>query len=163
MQSLLVPTTPDAAASAPNAGAFAFLAPHISPTKGGDLKVGKGSPSPSSAPLATAAGFATSQLPALRALLAELRPRARALAAAAAEDPGLAGGGEADERREYIESTSRRVVMDAVGAAEGEEEGTGLGREVTMEDVRALEKVVGSGALGAGDRTKAGEEGPAAL
>ena len=160
VHSLLTPTSPDAPSSAPSAGALSFLTPHVVPAKAGEPKAagGKGKSSPAAAPLATAAGFATSQLPALQALLAELRPRARALAAVAA-DPPAAGGGDADERRAYIEGTSRRVVRELVGAVEGEEEGAGVGRDVTMEDVRALEKMVGSGTLGAGGDSKEGVEG----
>jgi kinetochore protein Mis12/MTW1 len=91
-------------------------------------------------PLTTSANFVGSQLPALRSLLASLRPRlGRPIAAA--------GDGDRDplqeERRQYIDDVARRVVQDTVGlGAEGDKERE-LGRRIAEEEVRALEGVVG--------------------
>ncbi|KAL9103984.1 MAG: hypothetical protein Q9187_008950 [Circinaria calcarea] len=86
--------------------------------------------------LTSIAQFTTSQLPSLRALLASLRPKLASLRAASAFPSRNA---RAEERREYIESVTGRVVRDYVGE-EGE---SGIvGRRVVGEEVEALEGIV---------------------
>ena len=86
-------------------------------------------------PLTTNAEFATSQLPALRKLVAELRPKMREL------NEGVVGKvdweGKREERRKYIESGVRRVV----GTGRGDGDGVG-GETRTRDEVEGLEGVV---------------------
>ncbi|KAK2793341.1 hypothetical protein FQN52_001478 [Onygenales sp. PD_12] len=95
---------------------------------------------PSHNPITTSTTFILSQLPALRAMLAQLRPKLTSL-------PGPAGRMELDakreERREYIESRTR-MHLERNGEVGGED-GRGVvgGRRVGGKEAQALESVVG--------------------
>ncbi|MCJ1402975.1 hypothetical protein MMC11_006197 [Xylographa trunciseda] len=112
-------TNPPPPASAP----LSFLAPHM--------------PTAASHPLTTSAQFTVAQLPALRALVAELRPKIAALPAAAAKMDWDSG---TELRRGYIDGVVRRVVGENGVGEEGGEGDTG--RRVAGEEVRDLEGVV---------------------
>ena len=119
----------DTKAPLPGPAPLSFLVPHIA--------------SAPSLPLSTSAQFTVSQLPALRALVAELRPKLASLPSAA-ERTNWDGGKE--QRREYIDGVVRRVVSEhGVGEESGERD---VGRRVAGEEVRDLEGVVQG--LGAG-------------
>ncbi|OMP82904.1 Kinetochore-associated protein MTW1 [Diplodia seriata] len=96
---------------------------------------------PKHEPLRQNTAFALSQLPALRQILQNLRPRIAGLGA-----PGGAGPGSefARQRSEYVEKQTRRIMerrgMD-VGNGEGGSEG--LGRRMLPEEVRGMEAVAG--------------------
>ncbi|KAF1364470.1 hypothetical protein EJ07DRAFT_99798 [Lizonia empirigonia] len=98
-------------------------------------------PAATPTPLATHTTFTTSQLPALRQLLATLKPHlARtALPAAAARS---AAADASRERKLYLESQSRRILETrGVDTREGVE-GAGEGGRVAAEEVKGLEGVV---------------------
>jgi kinetochore protein Mis12/MTW1 len=104
-------------------------------------------------PLSTTTAFALSQLPAMKSLLADLRPALRSLSSpqSHAPDPNLAAEekGWRKERLEYVESQTRRLhenvrglelgPQGAVRDGEWQEEGRRVGRW----EVDALERVVG--------------------
>jgi kinetochore protein Mis12/MTW1 len=104
-------------------------------------------------PLSTTTAFALSQLPAMKSLLADLRPSLRTLSSplSSAPDPNLATGEKSwrRERLEYVESQTRRLhenvrglelgPQGAVRDGEWQEEGRRVGRG----EVDALERVVG--------------------
>jgi kinetochore protein Mis12/MTW1 len=108
-------------------------------------------------PLSTTAAFALSQLPAMKALLADLRPALKTLSSphAHAPDPNLSAAGQGDgkswreQRLEYVELQTRRLhenvrglelgPQGAVRDGEWQEEGRRVGRV----EVEALERVVG--------------------
>lgn len=118
------------------AGPFAFLSnSHASE----QLGLGKGSIQESQAgPLETNVSFALSQLPALRELVAELRPQLANLSTLA-EKP-VADGDIARARREYVESQSRKAVeRQGLGVDNGTLDS--LGRVVTAEELAALEEM----------------------
>jgi kinetochore protein Mis12/MTW1 len=99
----------------------------------------------SSAPLETNTSFTISQLPALRALLDDLRPKLAGL------DGTVAGAREDDaarERRLYIESQTRKALERRGKDFEGEAEATG--RRVGPDELAALESITEG--LGTGDR-----------
>ncbi|MCJ1379556.1 hypothetical protein MMC17_002657 [Xylographa soralifera] len=113
----------------PGSAPLSFLTPHMA-----------GAPSQ---PLAMSAQFTISQLPALRALVAELRPELASLPSAAER---IDWDSEKEQRREYIDGVVRRVVSEnGVGEESGERD---VGRTVAGEEVRDLEGVVQ--AMGAG-------------
>lgn len=87
-----------------------------------------------STPLTTRAGFATSQLPALRAQLEALRPKLQSLQGVV---EGVDWEGKREERRAYIEGRVRKVVGKTGGESRGR-----IGRE----EVDGMEGIVG-GAL----------------
>ncbi|KAJ4360513.1 uncharacterized protein N0V89_001078 [Didymosphaeria variabile] len=103
-------------------------------------------------PLTTHTTFTTSQLPHLRQLLAQLKPHL----ASSALPSGKSGESEerAKERRVYIESQSRRVLerrgVDTRDGVEGNVEGS----RVRVEELSALEGIVGTLDT---DRTEDGE------
>lgn len=120
---------------------FAFL------SETGDLASGSGS-----APLSTTAAFALTQLPALKALLAELRPQMRTLAENEKKDPNVV---EKDgrkswrrERLEYIETQTRRHLENVAGLELGKNgevtdgEWQGEGRKLARGEVEDLERIV---------------------
>lgn len=128
--------------------AFAFL------SRKGDL-----ANSSAATPLSTTTAFALSQLPAMKALLADLRPALRALSgplsASSAGNPNLSAAGQGDEkswrrqRLEYVEAQTRKLHENVRGlelgvqgrVRDGEwQEG---GRRVGRGEVEALERVVG--------------------
>ncbi|MCJ1285847.1 hypothetical protein MMC26_005189 [Xylographa opegraphella] len=113
----------EAKSSPPDPAPLSFLAPHMA-----------GAPSQ---PLSTSAQFTASQLPALRTLVAELRPKLTSLPSAAERVDWDSGK---EQRREYIDGVVRRVVSEnGVGEESGERD---LGRTVAGEEVRDLEGVV---------------------
>ncbi|KAB2577588.1 putative mis12 domain protein [Lasiodiplodia theobromae] len=104
-------------------------------------------------PLRQNTAFALSQLPALRQILQNLRPKIAAL--------GTAGGAGpesefAKQRSEYVEKRTKRIMerkgMD-VGSGEGSSEG--LGRRMLPEEVKGMEAVAGL----VGEKTEGGENG----
>ncbi|MCJ1320060.1 hypothetical protein MMC15_005397 [Xylographa vitiligo] len=122
----------DTSSPLPSSAPLSFLAPHMA-----------GAPSH---PLSTSAQFTVSQLPALRALVAELRPKLASLPSAA-ERIDWDGGNE--QRREYIDGVVRRVVREhGVGEESG---GRDAGRTVAGEEVRDLEGVVQAMGMGRED------------
>lgn len=97
-------------------------------------------------PLTTSSQFATSQLPALRQLVADLRPKIRSL-----KDKGIDNvdwESRREERRQYIEGGVRRVAgKGGFGGGEGEAmmdsiAGNGAERR-GREEVEGLEGVIG--------------------
>ncbi|CAF9907718.1 MAG: hypothetical protein ALECFALPRED_003782 [Alectoria fallacina] len=94
-------------------------------------------------PLTTNAQFTTSQLPALKKLVAELRPKMQEVKEGSGSK--VDGEGRREERRAYIESGVRRVV------GTGRENGEAVGGEMRARDeVEGLEAVVG----GLGERSR---------
>ncbi len=84
--------------------------------------------------MTTRAGFATSQLPALKAQLEALRPKLQSLQGVV---EGVDWEGKREERRAYIEGRVRKVVGKTAGEGQGR-----IGRE----EVEGMEGIV-SGAL----------------
>ncbi|KAK8190574.1 Mis12 protein-domain-containing protein [Phyllosticta capitalensis] len=102
-------------------------------------------------PLKTNTAFTLSQLPALRALLQSLRPKAAALGASSS-------GGDAfsQERRDYIEKQVKRLLeRRGVDVKNGEGSVEGMGRRVAPDEVRGMEAV--AGLLGGGNGEGAAE------
>lgn len=131
--------SPPTAADSPS---LAFLISHTNPAAQ-SLNLSFSPSSKDATPLTTNAQFATSQLPALRKLVAELRPKMQELK----DGPGgkVDWEGKREERRAYIESGVRRVV------GTGREAGETVGGEMRARDeVEGLEGVVGG--LGQGSR-----------
>jgi kinetochore protein Mis12/MTW1 len=104
-------------------------------------------------PLETNASFALSQLPALRDLLRQLRPRLEALSAdestREAAPPPADESAAARERRLYVEAQATRAVRRRLrgGALDGDGGGEaasteGAGRAVSLEELAALEALV---------------------
>jgi kinetochore protein Mis12/MTW1 len=121
----------------------------------------KGTLSHSSAatPLSTTTAFALSQLPSLKALLAELRPAMKTLSSPpAARDPNIAETDEEgnenrkkswrQQRLEYIETQTRKFHEGVRGLELGPQgevrdgEWQDRGRRVGVAEVEALERVV---------------------
>jgi kinetochore protein Mis12/MTW1 len=126
-------------------GALSFLT-NTSSAK--TLGIAPISPSPSnsktqSAPLETNTSFTLAQLPALRALLDDLRPKLAGLGGTAS---GAQESEHARERRLYIENQTRKV-LEKRGVEIGDEE-VEVGRRVPPEELAALEGIVDG--LGAG-------------
>jgi kinetochore protein Mis12/MTW1 len=94
---------------------------------------------PTQQPLTTNTTFTLSQLPALRALLADLRPRLASLRSA---EHGLnsARDERRQERRDYIEQRTR-IHLERSGRAHADNAMSVNGRRVDPEEVEALEKV----------------------
>ena len=88
-------------------------------------------------PFTTSAQFTTAQLPALRALVAELRPQIATLRATLEQVDGQSGR---ERRRGYIDGVARRVVRESGVEDRGEE--LELGRRVVGDEVRNLEDIV---------------------
>ena len=98
------------------------------------------SSSSSQTPLTTQTQFATSQLPALKQLVADLRPKLDKLKDAKVADVDWKS--KKEERRQYIESGVRRVVGKG-GFGNGESELEGMaGERRGREDVEVLEAVM---------------------
>jgi kinetochore protein Mis12/MTW1 len=103
-------------------------------------------------PLSTNAAFVLSQLPALKSLLAELKPQERLLGERKKANPNIAEGqGEKTWRKqrvEYIETQTRRHLEKVVGLELGKngEVGDGEwqaeGRKLAKGEVQDLEKMV---------------------
>ena len=93
-----------------------------------------------SASLAPKAQFLASQLPALRALAEELRPKVQSLPETI---DSMNWNTDVEERREYVDAVVERVVRDeGVVKPHGREQ---EGRMRTVEEVKALERVFGQG------------------
>lgn len=117
-------------------------------------------------PLSTTTAFALSQLPALKSLLAELRPQEKLLAEKEKADPNIAEGQEEKswrrERVEYIETQTRRHLENVAGLELGRNgevrdgEWQGEGRKLARGEVEDLERVVGmmGGGVGEGSEGK---------
>jgi len=88
--------------------------------------------------LSTNTSFALSQLPALKAVLAELRPKLPSLADASVPAPE---NEVAWERRLYLETQSRKV-LERRGIAMGESGTEPLGRRIGSDELAALEGIV---------------------
>jgi kinetochore protein Mis12/MTW1 len=126
--------------------AFAFL------SQKGDLAT-----TSAATPLSTTTAFALSQLPAMKALLADLRPALITLSSpqSRAPNPNLSAAGQEDEqswreyRLEYVESQTRRLHENVRGLELGSQgqvrdgEWQEEGRRVGRGEVEALERVVG--------------------
>lgn len=110
----------------------------------GQLSQLHASGSQSSGPITASAQFTKSQLPALRGLLEDLRPRLQTLSALA--EAGARPGRHAeirDERVKYVETVVDRVVSTQLGATrEGDQD---LGSRRTEDEVRAMEKIAAEG------------------
>ncbi|KIY02474.1 uncharacterized protein Z520_02613 [Fonsecaea multimorphosa CBS 102226] len=89
--------------------------------------------------LTTNTNFAVSQLPALKSLLAELRPK---LASLKDTDMNISSAKDElkEERRGYIEQRTRSH-LERSGEASGENSTALSGRRVDLEEVQAMEKV----------------------
>jgi kinetochore protein Mis12/MTW1 len=90
-------------------------------------------------PLSTNTSFAISQLPALKELLAELKPALTSLTKTASYPASEADA--ARERRKFIETQSLRA-MERQGLSSGTGSAEGLGRVVGMDEMMALESLV---------------------
>lgn len=102
-------------------------------------------------PISTTTSFTLSQLPALKALLQNLRPRLKELASGDGKE-GLVGEEEKSwrrERLEFIEKETRRHLENVRGLELGEQgevrdgEWQGEGRRLGKGEVEDLERVVG--------------------
>lgn len=94
----------------------------------------------SSQSLASNAGFVLSQMPALRSLLEDLRPRLAALHASKAKiESGSAKDEIRQDRRSYIEQRTR-AHLERHGQGMGSEGQVVGGRRVDPEEVQALER-----------------------
>ncbi|PYH87724.1 MIND kinetochore complex component Mtw1 [Aspergillus ellipticus CBS 707.79] len=101
-------------------------------------------------PITTNATFILSQLPALQALLKELRPK---LAALPHSGDKMETDSKVDERREYIESRVRLHLERAGQLAVGSDGNVVAGRKIDIEEAQALEAV--TGLLTQGDKKSA--------
>ena len=100
-----------------------------------------GGSSTSQTPLTTQTQFATSQLPALKQMVGDLRPKLDNLKGL--RTGNVDWGSKKQERRQYIESGVRRVVgKGGFGSGEGGLGGV-VGERRGREDVEGLEAVVG--------------------
>lgn len=90
-------------------------------------------------PLTTNTNFALSQLPALKAILAELRPKLEDLQA---NGPGHSGARDEmkAERKAYIDQRTMEHA-DRNGHASGENAGVAADRDIEEAEVHAMEKV----------------------
>lgn len=113
----------DTQSPAPCSTPFGFLTPHVA--------------SAALRPLTTSARFTAAQLPALRSLVAELRPKVASLPS---EAETVDWESSTEQRREYVDGMVRRAVSDHGVAEEGG--GADLKRRVGGEEVRDLERVV---------------------
>ncbi|KAL8825981.1 MAG: hypothetical protein Q9191_004078 [Dirinaria sp. TL-2023a] len=137
VQNLSTPLQPSAAADQPN---LSFLT-----SNAGSKTFGLSfSPQEQGAegPLTTHARFGISQLPALRAHLAALRPKLQTLPEAL---DSVDWEGRREERRAYVEGRVRRIVEKG-GGSSGEELERVVDREgrVGREEVEGLERIVRS-------------------
>ncbi|CAD6575085.1 MAG: hypothetical protein ASARMPREDX12_007085 [Alectoria sarmentosa] len=129
-------------ATAEDSPSLAFLTSHTNPAAQ-SLNLSFSPSSKDATPLTTNAQFTASQLPALRKLVAELRPKMQEVKEGLGSK--VDGEGKREERRAYIESGVRRVV------GTGREDGEAVGGEMRARDeVEGLEAVVGD--LGQGSR-----------
>jgi kinetochore protein Mis12/MTW1 len=99
-------------------------------------------------PLTTTAEFTTSQLPSLKNLLAELKPKLASLPGSEAElrERHLQGDRVSDERKRYVENVARRAVRDTVGSVRSRGEERELGALRFGSEVSGIEGLAGRGA-----------------
>lgn len=90
-------------------------------------------------PLTTNTRFALSQLPALRSLLADLRPRLASLQVSTAGIEGVRAE-RREERREYIEQRAK-LHLERHGEGAAVNKPAVSGERVEPEEIEALEKV----------------------
>ncbi|KAK3178050.1 hypothetical protein OEA41_000182 [Lepraria neglecta] len=137
LSSLLSPPT---TSTQSDPSSLAFLASPTNPAAQ-TLNLSFAPSSKDSKPRTTNAQFATSQLPALRQLVAELRPKMQSLKDGARDKVDWESRRE--ERRAYIEAGTKNVVIRR-GTVEGEEFGGGRRGRVEVEElegvVRGLER-----------------------
>ncbi|KAG8528941.1 uncharacterized protein KY384_006630 [Bacidia gigantensis] len=153
LQSLLSPPPPPPSASQTLAGDSKAPAHSLA-----FITQGSQNPSGREGGMTTQAQFATSQLPALRELVAKLRPEIEKLSRLGEDGED----GKKEERRRYIESGVRRVVGKSGvggggGVGEGDLGGRGMvGERRGREEVEGLEGLVrgvrGEGGGSAGER-----------
>jgi kinetochore protein Mis12/MTW1 len=107
------------------------------------LSVGDTSAGPAHTPLTTHTTFILSQLPALRALLEQLRPKLASLSKQP-EEPSEHDA-KRRERQEYIDSRVKVHLerTGELGGSAGEGHGVVKGRRIDSKEVNALESVVG--------------------
>ena len=106
------------------------------------LNVGSENAAASHTPLTTNTTFILSQLPALKALLEQLRPKLTTLSKSA---ENIEIDQKRAERLEYIDSRTKLHLErnGELGGSAGEGHGVIKGRRVDGEEVKALESVVG--------------------
>lgn len=120
-------------------GALSFLAHNKSASQLGFPSTSGTSTENRASPLTTNVAFALSQLPALRSLLAQLRPQLHTLNGIA--DIPATEDDLAKERRHYVETQSRRA-MERQGLAIGSQTSDAIGKIPTAEELTALEDMV---------------------
>ena len=128
---------------------FAFLTTHplasqlSLPTT--DDPSSSANPAPNTRSLTTTSQFLTSQVPALRALLASLRPSLQTLADPDHQLPADATAAQRIARTRYIEDRVRRHLERTGRGLDAEsEEWTGGGKRVKGREVEGLEGILGS-------------------
>ncbi|KAF3481090.1 uncharacterized protein GIQ15_03849 [Arthroderma uncinatum] len=129
------PATPafDAETQLPN---LSFL---LSDPRAKKLRMGDGGAGPSRTPLTTNTTFILSQLPALRSVLAQLRPKLLTLPKSVDE---MELDQKKGERREYINSRTKLHLDRTGGGSESEQvHDVVRGKRVNVEEVLALEGV----------------------
>jgi kinetochore protein Mis12/MTW1 len=130
-------------------GAFAFLSNTESAQALGIISITANASTSNSTPLETNTSFTLAQLPALKALLHDLRPKLAGLGG----DAGAKESEQARERRTYIENQTRKVLEKR--GVEIDNELVELGRRVPPEELAALESIVESmGGINERDRIK---------
>jgi kinetochore protein Mis12/MTW1 len=113
--------------------------------------------------LSTSTDFALSNLPSLKHILEDLQPRLEALQAG--QEGNNAKSEWRKERAAFIEKETKRHLEDVRGLELGEQgsvrdgEWQGEGRKVGMEEVEALERVVGLFGDGKGKETRKENDG----
>lgn len=103
------------------------------------INVGDGTVA-SHTPLTTNTTFILSQLPALRAMLAQLRPRLATLPKSADD---MDRDSKREERRKYIESRTRIHLERTGELSTGNANGFVKGRKIDSQEAQALEGVMG--------------------
>ena len=135
--------------SSPN-DAFSFLTRMPSADALGVLPIAKSTSDPNPpGPIEVNTSFTISQLPALRSLLAELRPRL--LAANSATSGSASESVRERDRKLYLEKQTQKVLgRRRVAVADGMS--STIGRKIMPEETTALESIVQSLAGDGGDR-----------
>jgi kinetochore protein Mis12/MTW1 len=103
------------------------------------MNVGDGTVA-SHTPLTTNTRFILSQLPALRAMLTQLRPKLTTLPASADD---MDRDSKREERRRYIESRTRIHLERTGELSTGNTNGFVKGRKIDSQEAQALEGVMG--------------------
>ncbi|KAI9808114.1 MAG: hypothetical protein M1825_004571 [Sarcosagium campestre] len=128
-------------------GVFSFLDSDSDAARTLSLSLSPAKASKTLRPLSTTAAFTTSQLPALRMLLASLRPQLAQLRAAPPPEPDPEVSAQ-DQRSAYIEERVRRHLVQTRGLELGDDgavrdgEWQGGGTSIDGEEVAALESAV---------------------